>query len=148
MAAVRAVSERTDSDVPPRRLDFIPAVDRHVVLANFLGNFSLSWGINIRLPTGRFPRWPNSNHLYPVGVARNTLLIVWLLSRMTLLSWAVSVTCCGDFDRYVLTRASESIFFAANYLAARWDLGDHRGIILVRPDARIPLVRWHGRPER
>lgn len=57
-----------------------------VVLSNALGNFALAWGMRGRVTSGVagylaaiFSPW------VIVGI---TLLILWLLSRMALLSWA------------------------------------------------------------
>jgi len=91
-----------------------------VVLAQVLGNFFLKRGMPADLPsplsyiTVLFRPW------VALGV---TLLIVWLLSRMTLLSWA-------DLS-YVLPVTSLGYVFVA--FLGRWLL-----------DERISATRWAG----
>ena len=90
MAAGRVVAECPETGVGPKRLDFktrlLTAV---VVLANVLGNFSLSWGMKHQAA-----KLADSPLVYiqtifsPWVLLGTTLLIVWLLARMTLLSWA------------------------------------------------------------
>jgi|SRR5579871_1289512 len=116
-----------------------------VVLANALGNFSLTWGMK---------HFPSELGLSPVayiqaiftpwvalGVA---LLIVWLLSRMTLLSWAdlsfvLPVTSLG----YVLSALIGKYFFREEISSWRW-LGTVlivSGMVLVgrtRPNTTAP----------
>jgi uncharacterized membrane protein len=80
-----------------------------VILSNVLGNLALSWGLK---HYGLF-----SPYVF-LGVA---LLIVWLLSRMTLLSWAdlsyvLPVTSVG----YVLTVFLGKYFFAEQITWQRW----------------------------
>ncbi|MFB3777784.1 MAG: EamA family transporter [Bryobacteraceae bacterium] len=79
-----------------------------VILSNVLGNFWLSRG----LKTGYLNAW------IVLGVS---LLIVWMLSRMTLLSWAdltyvLPVTAFG----YVLTALMGRLFLAEQVSPARW----------------------------
>lgn len=91
-----------------------------VVLANVFGNFSLSWGVKhaaaklsfLGILKTVFTPW------VLVGVG---LLILWLLSRLTLLSWAdltfvLPVTSVG----YVLTVAMGKFFLAEHVSLARW----------------------------
>ncbi len=91
-----------------------------VVLANVFGDFSLKRGMPGELSsplsyiTVLFRPW------VALGV---TLLVVWLLSRMTLLSWA-------DLS-YVLPVTSIGYVLVA--LAGRWFL-----------DERITRLRWAG----
>ena len=80
-----------------------------VILSNVLGNLALSWGLK---NYGLF-----SPYVF-LGVA---LLIVWMLSRMTLLSWAdlsyvLPVTSVG----YVLTVFIGKYFFAEQITWQRW----------------------------
>ena len=91
-----------------------------VVLANVLGNFSLSWGMK-----------HTSEALTPLGIVKAVftpwvllgiaLLVVWLLSRLTLLSWAdltfvLPVTSIG----YVLATAMGKLFLAEQISWERW----------------------------
>jgi uncharacterized membrane protein len=93
-----------------------------VIAANVLGNFSMSWGLKQRgaalgasaleYLTIFFNPWVSG------GVC---LLIVWLLSRMTLLSWAdlsyvLPVTSIG----YVLNAIMGWAFLGEHISAARW----------------------------
>ncbi len=80
-----------------------------VIVSNVLGNLALSWGLKHE---GLFSPY------VLLGVA---LLIVWLLSRMTLLSWAdlsyvLPVTSVG----YVLTVFMGKYFFAEQITWQRW----------------------------
>lgn len=80
-----------------------------VILSNVLGNLALSWGVK---HYGLFSPY------VLLGVA---LLIVWLLSRMTLLSWAdlsyvLPVTSVG----YVLSVFTGKYFFAEQITWQRW----------------------------
>ena len=80
-----------------------------VILSNVLGNLALSWGLK---HYGLFS---------PYVFLRVALLIVWLLSRMTLLSWAdlsyvLPVTSVG----YVLTVFIGKYFFAEQITWQRW----------------------------
>ena len=80
-----------------------------VILSNVLGNLALSWGLK---HYGLF-----SPYVF-LGVA---LLIVWLFSRMTLLSWAdlsyvLPVTSVG----YVITVFIGKYFFAEQITWQRW----------------------------
>ena len=91
-----------------------------VVLTNVLGNFSLSWGMK-----------HSSYGLTPLGVLRTVftpwvlagiaLLILWLLTRLTLLSWAdlsfvLPVTASG----YVLTVAMGRYVLNEDVSWQRW----------------------------
>ena len=92
-----------------------------VILANVFGNFALSWGMKHE-PVG-----PASWALYlktmfsPWVLTGVLLLIVWLLTRMTLLSWAdlsfvLPVTSVG----YVMTLFIGKYFFAEQISWYRW----------------------------
>jgi drug/metabolite transporter (DMT)-like permease len=91
-----------------------------VVLCNVFGNFFLKKGIPPDLPTP----WSYITVLFHPWVALGVvLLILWLLSRMTLLSWA-------DLS-YVLPVTA--IGYALVALVGR-----------VFLDEQIPLKRWAG----
>jgi len=124
MAAGRIVLEDLKpTDVSGRRLDFkTKALTAFVVLANVLGNFALSWGMKHQ-PTAlaRLSARLYSNHFNPWVLIGTSLLILWLLSRMTLLSWAdlsyvLPVTSIG----YVLTAILGKYFFAEQITWQRW----------------------------
>jgi drug/metabolite transporter (DMT)-like permease len=91
-----------------------------VILANVLGNFSLSWGMK-----------HSPEELSATGVAKTIftpfvllgigLLILWLLTRLTLLSWAdltfvLPVTAVG----YVLTAVIGKVFMHEDVSWQRW----------------------------
>lgn len=116
MAAGRMVAQdAVPASVRPARLDlktrFLTAV---VIITNVLGNFSLSWGMRHQAA-----KLSDSPLAYiqlifsPWVFVGTTLLILWLLSRMTLLSWAdlsyvLPVTSIG----YVITAFLGKYFFA------------------------------------
>jgi uncharacterized membrane protein len=123
MAAGRMVAERSETGVHPRRLDFkTKLLTAIVILANVLGNFSLSWGMKHQAA-----RLADSPLAYiqtifsPWVLLGTTLLIVWLLARMTLLSWAdlsyvLPVTSIG----YVFTAFLGKYFFNEQITWQRW----------------------------
>jgi uncharacterized membrane protein len=81
-----------------------------VISTNVLGNFALSWGLK-----------HDKALLSPYVLLGVTLLIVWLLTRMTLLSWAdlsyvLPVTSVG----YVLNTVIGKYFFDEQITLARW----------------------------
>lgn len=93
-----------------------------VVVSNVLGNFSLTFGLRRvgRLLT--LSPWPYLEALFNPWVAIGvSLLIVWLLSHMALLSWAdlsyvLPVTSIG----YVLVALVGKFFLDEKISAARW----------------------------
>jgi uncharacterized membrane protein len=102
------VSKKVRPDLKTRLFTFI------VIVTNVLGNFSLSWGLKHEAV---FIKAIFSPYVL-LGV---TLLILWLLSRMTLLSWAdlsyvLPVTSIG----YVLTTFIGKYFFAEQITWQRW----------------------------
>ncbi len=93
-----------------------------VILANVLGNFFMSWGLKLRRVVlgGSVSEYLETlfNPYVAVGVS---LLVLWMLLRMTLLSWAdlsyvLPVTSVG----YVLTAAMGALFLAEHVSLARW----------------------------
>jgi uncharacterized membrane protein len=124
MAAGRIVFEQLKPTVVPARpLDFkTKALTAFVVLTNVLGNFAMSWGMK------HHPGNPPDSPLAyiriifsPWVLLGTTLLILWLLSRMTLLSWAdlsyvLPVTSIG----YVLTAILGKYFFGEQITWQRW----------------------------
>jgi drug/metabolite transporter (DMT)-like permease len=95
-----------------------------VVLANVFGNFFLKKGMPADLPTP----WSYITILFQPWVALGVvLLILWLMSRMTLLSWAdlsyvLPVTAVG----YVLVALAAHLFLAEQIPFKRW-----AGIVLI-----------------
>jgi uncharacterized membrane protein len=93
-----------------------------VVLTNVLGNFSMSWGMKHQNAELGFSPWAYIRLIFsPWVLLGTTLLILWLLSRMTLLGWAdlsyvLPVTSIG----YVLTAFLGKYFFGEAISWQRW----------------------------
>jgi uncharacterized membrane protein len=124
MAAGRVVAERVEpASIPAKRLDFkTKLLTAVVVLANVLGNFSLSWGMKHQAAKLADSPLAYIQTIFSPWVLLGTaLLILWLLSRMTLLSWAdlsyvLPITSIG----YVLTAFLGKYFFAEQINWQRW----------------------------
>ncbi len=90
-----------------------------VVLSNALGNFALAWGMRGRTTITVFDYLAAIfNPWVMLGI---TLLIVWLLSRMALLSWAdlsyvLPVTSLG----YVASALIGYFFLSEQVTPTRW----------------------------
>jgi uncharacterized membrane protein len=101
-----------------------------VVLTNVLGNFSMSWGMKHQaVDLGISPLAYIRLIFSPWVLLGTTLLILWLLSRMTLLGWAdlsyvLPVTSIG----YVITAFLGRYFFNEQISWQRW-LGT--GLIMI-----------------
>jgi len=115
-----------------------------VILANVLGNFFLSRGLRTDEP-GAGPLTAFFNPWVIVGVL---LLILWMLSRMTLLSWAdlsyvLPVTALG----YVLTALMGRFFLGEDVSLGRW-----AGIALIMSGVSLvgdtPIRTTSGRRKR
>lgn len=93
-----------------------------VILTNVLGNFSLSWGMKHEAAALTLSPLTFIKTIFSPWVLLGVgLLIVWLLTRMTLLSWAdlsyvLPVTSLG----YVLTTFIGKYFFAEEISWRRW----------------------------
>jgi uncharacterized membrane protein len=93
-----------------------------VVLANVLGNFFMSWGLKLRRVVLGVSVHDYLEILLNPWVALGiALLIIWMLSRMALLSWAdlsyvLPVTSIG----YVLSAAMGYAFLAEHITWTRW----------------------------
>jgi uncharacterized membrane protein len=93
-----------------------------VVLANALGNLSLTWGMKHQSAELGFSPIGYIAAIFQPWVALGiALLILWLLTRMTLLSWAdlsfvLPVTSLG----YVLSAVSGKYFFNEQISWQRW----------------------------
>jgi uncharacterized membrane protein len=93
-----------------------------VVISNVLGNFSLTWGMRQVGSVVSLSPWPYIAALFNPWVAVGvSLLIVWLISQMTLLSWAdlsyvLPVTSSG----YVLAALAGRFFLHEEISVARW----------------------------
>jgi len=112
-----------------------------VVLTNVLGNFFLSWGMKHQpADLGLSPLAYLRLIFSPWALLGTALLILWLLSRMTLLGWAdlsyvLPVTSIG----YVFTAMLGRFFLGEKITPLRW-LGTLLIVIgisfvgLTRPD--------------
>src|SRR5438552_17490206 len=93
-----------------------------VVLTNYLGNFSMSWGMKHQNADLGFSPWAYIRLIFsPWVLLGTTLLILWLLSRMTLLGWAdlsyvLPVTAIG----YVLTAILGKYFLGEEISYQGW----------------------------
>src|ERR1700693_4770593 len=95
-----------------------------VILSNALGNFALAWGMRHRPAVRPLSPLDYVAAIFsPYVLLGITLLILWLLSRMALLSWA-------DLS-YVLPVTS--LGYVANAAMGHYFL-----------DERITLQRWAG----
>jgi uncharacterized membrane protein len=150
-----AVEEVKPTRISGRRLDFkTKALTAFVVLTNVLGNFSMSWGMKHQpAALADSPLVYIQTIFSPWVLIGTTLLILWLLSRMTLLSWAdlsyvLPVTSIG----YVLTAILGKYFFAEQITWQRW-LGTGAimiGMILVgmtSPNTTAPQADRQHPPE-
>lgn len=93
-----------------------------VVGANVLGNFSLSWGMKHQAADLGWAPLTYIRLIFTPWVLLGTaLLILWLLSRMTLLGWAdlsyvLPVTSIG----YVMSAVLGKVFFGEQVTWQRW----------------------------
>lgn len=92
------------------------------ILSSVLGNFSLSWGLKARGAVLLASPLAYLEALFQPWVALGvTLLMLWLLSRMALLSWAdlsyvLPVTSAG----YVLNAIISKVFLLEEISYGRW----------------------------
>ena len=93
-----------------------------VVATNVLGNFAMSWGMKHQsAELGLAPLTYIRLIFTPWVLLGTSLLILWLLSRMTLLGWAdlsyvLPVTSIG----YVLSAVLGKVFFGEQVTWQRW----------------------------
>jgi uncharacterized membrane protein len=93
-----------------------------VVATNVLGNVSMSWGMKHQNAQLGFSPWAYIRLIFSPWVLLGTmLLILWLLSRMTLLGWAdlsyvLPVTAIG----YVLTAILGKYFLGEEISYQGW----------------------------
>src|SRR6202163_545345 len=93
-----------------------------VVATNVLGNIFLSWGMKHQNTELGLSPWTYIRLIFSPWVLLGTmLLILWLLSRMTLLGWAdlsyvLPVTAMG----YVLSAVLGKVFFGELVTWERW----------------------------
>ena len=100
----------------------------YVVATNVLGNVSLSWGMKHQNAELGLSPWTYIRLIFSPWVLLGTmLLILWLLSRMTLLGWAdlsyvLPVTSIG----YVLVALTGRFFLHESVSSLRWS-----GILMI-----------------
>lgn len=93
-----------------------------VVATNVLGNFSMSWGMKHQAADLGLSPFTYIRLIFtPWVLLGTTLLILWLLSRMTLLGWAdlsyvLPVTSIG----YVMSAVLGKVFFGEQVTWQRW----------------------------
>ena len=111
------------AEVSTPRIDFkTKLLTAFVVSTNVLGNFAMSWGMKHQpLDLGLSPVAYIRAIFTPWVLLGTVLLILWLLSRMTLLGWAdlsyvLPVTSIG----YVLTAVLGKVFFGEQVNWLRW----------------------------
>jgi drug/metabolite transporter (DMT)-like permease len=93
-----------------------------VILSNVLGNLALSMGMKAQTAAPQGSAFQLGRvFLSPLVLLGIALLVFWMLSRMTLMSWAdlsyiVPVTAIG----YVLTALSGKYLLGENISGTRW----------------------------
>jgi uncharacterized membrane protein len=123
-AAARLVTDDAQITSPGlRRVDLkTKLLTAFVVVTNVLGNFSMSWGMKHQATDlGWAPVAYIRLIFTPWVLLGTTLLILWLLSRMTLLGWAdlsyvLPMTSIG----YVLSAVLGKVFFGELVTWQRW----------------------------
>lgn len=123
MSRGTAVEELQPAGVPARRATLkVKLLTIFVILTNVLGNFSLSWGMKHQATELGLSPLPYIRLIFsPWVLLGTTLLIFWLLSRMTLLGWAdlsyvLPVTSIG----YVLNALLGRVFLGEEVSWQRW----------------------------
>lgn len=93
-----------------------------VIATNVLGNFAMSWGMKHQaVDLGLSPLAYIRLIFTPWVLLGTTLLILWLLSRMTLLGWAdLSYVLPVTSIAYVLTAVLGKVFFNEQISWQRW----------------------------
>jgi uncharacterized membrane protein len=123
MPSGTAVEALQPASLPARRADLkVKLLTLFVVLTNVLGNFALSWGMKHQAAELGLSPWPYLRLIFsPWVLLGTTLLVFWLLSRMTLLGWAdlsyvLPVTSIG----YVLNAILGKLFLGEAISWQRW----------------------------
>jgi uncharacterized membrane protein len=123
MAAGQTVAVQEPAQSGRRRVDFkTKALTTFVVSTNVLGNFAMSWGMKHQSANLGLSPFTYIRLIFTPWVLLGTvLLILWLLSRMTLLGWAdlsyvLPVTSIG----YVLSAVLGKVFFGEQVTWQRW----------------------------
>jgi uncharacterized membrane protein len=106
-----------------RRVDFkTKLLTAFVVITNVLGNFSMSWGMKHQsVDLGLSPLAYIRLIFTPWVLLGTLLLILWLLSRMTLLGWAdLSYVLPVTSIAYVMSAVLGKVFFGEQVTWQRW----------------------------
>jgi uncharacterized membrane protein len=106
-----------------RRIDLkTKLLTAFVVCTNVLGNFSMSWGLKHQVTDLGLSPLPYIRLIFtPWVLLGTTLLILWLLSRMTLLGWAdLSYVLPVTSIAYVLSAVLGKVFFGEQVTWQRW----------------------------
>ena len=124
MSQARAAAPEVEpARLPGRRVDLkVKLLTVFVVITNVLGNLAMSWGMKHQTAELGFSPLPYIQTIFSPWVLLGTsLLIFWLLSRMTLLGWAdlsfvLPVTSIG----YVLNAIGGRYLFGEAISWQRW----------------------------
>lgn len=123
MAASPGVAEAQFARSGTKRVDLkTKLLTAFVVVTNVLGNFAMSWGMKHQsADLGLSPLTYIRLIFTPWVLLGTVLLILWLLSRMTLLGWAdlsyvLPVTSIG----YVASAVLGKVFFGEHVSWQRW----------------------------
>jgi uncharacterized membrane protein len=125
MAAGRAVVDLpiTHPQLATRRIDLkTKLLTAFVVCTNVLGNFSMSWGLKHQAVDLGLSPFEYIRLIFTPWVLLGTvLLILWLLSRMTLLGWAdLSYVLPVTSIAYVFSAVLGKVFFGEQVTWQRW----------------------------
>ena len=125
MAVGRAVADLSipNRQSPIRRIDLkTKLLTAFVVITNVLGNFSMSWGMKHQAAVlGLSPLAYIRLIFTPWVLLGTALLILWLLSRMTLLGWAdLSYVLPVTSIAYVASAVLGRVFFGEMVTWQRW----------------------------
>jgi drug/metabolite transporter (DMT)-like permease len=93
-----------------------------VVSTNVLGNFAMAWGLKHQAVDLGLSPLPYIRLIFtPWVLLGTTLLILWLLSRMTLLGWAdLSYVLPVTSIAYVFSAVLGKVFFGEQVTWQRW----------------------------
>jgi drug/metabolite transporter (DMT)-like permease len=117
------VEERQLTSSAPHRVDRkTKLLTIFVVSTNVLGNFAMSWGLKHQAVDLGLSPLPYIRLIFtPWVLLGTTLLILWLLSRMTLLGWAdLSYVLPVTSIAYVFSAVLGKVFFGEQVTWQRW----------------------------